>query len=262
MIRTVFICIGLFLSGFLSAQDDLSKLRVQYLVQFQTDTANSYSQETDICDLLIGDKSSIFRSHRKAIIDSLDRVAISNYKENIEGALVISGSGQRVNFRPEVYKKGEVLLVYNSLLSKVFQFKWNQPISWTITADTKTIENYICKKATAHYLGRDYEAWFTEQLPFQEGPYFFKGLPGLILEVYDTKDYYRFSLASISKMEKPIQTSIKSPIVTTYEKFLKARNDFFLDPIGHLGEKYRTLTNKKQQDERARQLQRYNNFMN
>lgn len=256
----IIILLGLYSSLF--SQVNLSQLRVQYLVEFRTDTADVHTEEKEICDLLIGHNSSIFRSHQKEIIDSLDNIAFATAKENAEGILMITGLGPRENFRPEAYKVDSVLYLYNTLLHRTFMFEWKKPINWTITTETKTIEEYLCRKATAHYLGRDYEAWFTEDIPIQEGPYFFKGLPGLILEVYDTKKYYHFSLASIAKVEKPIHTNIKNPIVTTYEKFLKARNDFFLDPIEHLSPKYRELTTKQEQDERAKQLKRYNNFMN
>ena len=37
-------------------------------------------------------------------------------------------------------------------------------------------------------------AWFSTDLPFQEYPYRFHGLPGLIVELYDEQNDYHFNL--------------------------------------------------------------------
>jgi GLPGLI family protein len=55
-------------------------------------------------------------------------------------------------------------------------------INWIINKkDLKKINGYVCNRATTHFRGRDYEAWFTPEIPVTFGPFKFKGLPGLIL---------------------------------------------------------------------------------
>lgn len=57
-------------------------------------------------------------------------------------------------------------------------------IKWNLKyKETKKIGKYVCKKATATFRGTDIEAWYTIDIPVPLGPYKFKGLPGLILEV-------------------------------------------------------------------------------
>lgn len=55
--------------------------------------------------------------------------------------------------------------------------------NWAITGKTKEILGYICQEATMHFRSRDYIAYFTVKLPINAGPWKFRGLPGLILEV-------------------------------------------------------------------------------
>lgn len=72
---------------------------------------------------------------------------------------------------------------------------------WKITNEKKQILNYNCKKATTSFRGRDFEAWYTEDVPLKNGPWKFCGLPGLIVRVLDTKNIYTFDLVSV-KFEK------------------------------------------------------------
>ena len=51
--------------------------------------------------------------------------------------------------------------------------------SWNITEEQKTIDNYVCQKATCTFGGRTYEAWFAPDIPISDGPWKFYGLPGL-----------------------------------------------------------------------------------
>lgn len=68
---------------------------------------------------------------------------------------------------------------------------WEKP-EWEIGDDTKTILGYECIEATSIYRGRRWTAWFTTDIPIQEGPWKLCGLPGLILEAYDTEKNYHF----------------------------------------------------------------------
>jgi len=60
-------------------------------------------------------------------------------------------------------------------------------IDWKITDETKKIEGFICKKATANHTTSGYTfiytAWFCEKIPISDGPFEFGGLPGLIFEI-------------------------------------------------------------------------------
>jgi hypothetical protein len=59
--------------------------------------------------------------------------------------------------------------------------------------------------AECDFRGRHYIAWYSEEIPVADGPWKFGGLPGFILEVYDTDSYYRFTLVEVnSKATRPV----------------------------------------------------------
>lgn len=70
-------------------------------------------------------------------------------------------------------------------------------INWDLYSDTLTIQNFPCKKATTRFRGRNYIAWYTEQIPLSLGPWKFHGLPGLIVQIHDDQREVNFALKEI-----------------------------------------------------------------
>ena len=75
---------------------------------------------------------------------------------------------------------------------------------WKMGAETQTILGHRCQKATCHWRGRDFVAWFAPDIPVKAGPWKFGGLPGLILKLQDTAGVYRFEAVQISSRPYPI----------------------------------------------------------
>ncbi len=85
-------------------------------------------------------------------------------------------------------------------------------IKWEITDETKEIQGYTCKKATAIYRSigipkGEVVAWFAPKIPFSFGPSGYGGLPGLILEVEHF--FFKIYAADISFSAK--KQRIKAP---------------------------------------------------
>lgn len=78
------------------------------------------------------------------------------------------------------------------------------PQQWTLHSETKTILEHRCQKATCHWRGRDFVAWFAPDIPVKRGPWRFNGLPGLILKLYDTDHFYTFEAVSLKNTNEPM----------------------------------------------------------
>lgn len=75
---------------------------------------------------------------------------------------------------------------------------------WEICTDTVSLAGYVCQKAICTFRGRKYEAWFTMDIPINSGPWKFRGLPGLILKVTDSKKEYSFECIKIEAFKNKI----------------------------------------------------------
>ena len=88
-------------------------------------------------------------------------------------------------------------------------------IEWDIVEDsTKTILDYQCIMAATDYHGRKWTVWFTPEIPMQDGPWKFCGLPGLIMEASEPSGQHSFIATGIETTSQQI-----CPLFSTaYEK--------------------------------------------
>jgi len=77
-------------------------------------------------------------------------------------------------------------------------------LNWKITNESMVILSYTCKKATTTFLGRQYDAWFTTDIPINNGPWKLGGLPGLILKANDVQNHYIFECTGIESLKTKI----------------------------------------------------------
>lgn len=75
---------------------------------------------------------------------------------------------------------------------------------WKIETDRQNILGYDCQKATTHWRGRTFIAWFATDIPVKAGPWKFGGLPGLILKLQDADHLYWFDAVQISSTATPM----------------------------------------------------------
>lgn len=212
---------------------DSAMYAVTYDVSMIHDPANLESKVNDIHILQIGNKVSKTFSRYIAETDSMDTESRKN------GITYMV----RFNFFPEdIYKnypEGKITLSHRTPLGgPILKYEEALPeFNWQITGQTKQILSYTCQKATVAFRGREYEAWFAPDIPLQEGPWKFNGLPGLILEVYDTQKQFVFTCKSFSELKRPAplvfwEWDYKETNRATMDKFLRQA---FNNPQAYIG---------------------------
>ncbi len=107
---------------------------------------------------------------------------------------------------------------------------------WIITDSIKNSNSFQVQKAVAKFGGRSWIAWFTRDIPIPYGPYKFNGLPGLIMELYDTRKDYCFKVIKSEKILNDYQryslnASISRAIPVTQKDLNKLRLDLYSNPF-------------------------------
>lgn len=245
-----------------SQKIDSSKIECKYKTQFLIDTANIHTRKEEITSLQIGHISSLFRSAIKYSADSISKENIKKSMDNpVNGRIIINtGKLSSASFVPEVLFINDKYIVYDKILRSIYSFEVNEKIKWNLIPETKIINSYNCKKAIGKYRNKEITAWYTEDIPIPEGPYTFKGLPGLILEAYDSKEYFHFTIVSLRNITKPI-LPIGESIKTDYEKFFRKRKEIMDDPLGSFFSVFGKRVPKESEERVIKNIRNINNFL-
>lgn len=102
---------------------------------------------------------------------------------------------------------------------------------WQVANESKTVLGYNCFKATTKMWGRTWNAWFTIDIPYSYGPYKFRGLPGLIMQISDDQGFISFSAISINQKISPILAFDNSIKTATRKQMIKLEAMLHEDPV-------------------------------
>ena len=69
---------------------------------------------------------------------------------------------------------------------------------WKLTDDKKVYMSRECQKAIGNFKGREYEVWFTTEIPYPIGPWKLGGLPGAILYAKDKTGDVEFEAYAVN----------------------------------------------------------------
>lgn len=218
---------------------DSSYLECTYEYALMRDTlVKQISIEDPAMILLIGNKYSKFYSYNTFFRDSIVSSKTDSEKMDIIGS--ISEFAQK-------YPKGESSKIYKNNIDKtitltdkrgLFKFLYKEPNikqNWKITDETKEIAGYECQKATCTFRGRNYIAWFTREIPVNEGPWKFNGLPGLIVKVYDIQEHYKFELYAVRKVKKEITFEEQNYAEMDRKDYIKTQRRYLSNPLSAFG---------------------------
>jgi len=135
------------------------------------------------------------------------------------------------------------------LLNDFFSLKSTDKMNWKLLSDTKVDGQYNLQKATTNFGGRQWIAWFCKDINLSEGPYKFRGLPGLIFEIEDSNRNYIFKLAKSMKFPKTYETPFlesfigKKPLLVTEKIIAKKQLELYNDPLHDVAEAFKSNTN-------------------
>jgi GLPGLI family protein len=212
---------------------DKINYHITYELTFQPST-DTVATSNEKMMLLVGDSTSLFFSKNAFVRDSI-MASFKSDKADISQMMAAMKSAPKSIFSYEIIKRSNSQKV--TYQEKVFMdklaYEEDLPaVKWNITNETATKADYPCQKATTTYGGRDYEAWFSFQIPIQDGPYKFSGLPGLIVDMYDSEDQYHFTLAGLEKATLgEIEVSEKNLLNVSKSKFTEMKTDFTENPF-------------------------------
>ncbi|NQW75572.1 MAG: GLPGLI family protein [Cytophagales bacterium] len=131
----------------------------------------------------------------------------------------ISSGIQNVEFlKPNFSKNNELLKIID-----------NEQVTWNITIESRMILNYSCTKATGTYKNKSYEAWFCPQLKYSDGPWKFRGLPGLILNIESIDNQLKIDAFEISQTQEDISKDrIEVAKSYTWPEYVEYCNNYLI----------------------------------
>jgi GLPGLI family protein len=176
----------------------LAKVHYKFKHINNTTEKDKYHDEETV--LYLGQHSSYYTSYSNRRMQEELNKQIDN--PAFDGNLMVKGSGSISSISYYNIPSKQLLQSIQSVAGGdryVIDEKFSV-LDWKIQAESRVIGGYTCQKATVHFKGRDYTAWFTPEIPFQAGPWKLQGLPGLILDASDSKDEVVFQYAGFDKM--------------------------------------------------------------
>ena len=239
---------------------DSANLVITYKITWKEDTKNLENVRQDLMILLVGQKISMFTSKNYYEFMLLGRKAEREGRLQEFFSQDISNLGLRWNYK--IYKNypaGRMTYV-ESVIPNLFQYDENLDVfEWQLTSLVDTIGEYVAHCAYAEYGGRNWVAWYTTEIPINDGPYKFRGLPGLIIRLYDDQEHYVFDMVTIEHSDDELLIEYeydRDYVQTTRSDFLKAQKNFRLDIINRAKE---AGVNSEGQQKAARVMTKRNN---
>ncbi len=98
---------------------------------------------------------------------------------------------------------------------------------WTFVPDSmRNIMGKDCQLATTELHGRRWSVWFAPSMPMPYGPWLLRGLPGLVVEAYDSEREHEFLLVEVRKSRSPIGFRRRSHINISRQKVMRHIKSF------------------------------------
>ena len=185
---------------------DKANLDIFYQIKFLMDSTKVDDVEEGQTVLRVSDRYALFTDYYRVLHDSINDLCAESRKNAQKYKVTWDSLSTKrcylLQFLSVIDLEKSVATVQWDVLRK---YQYEQPVpdfKWKLAAGDTLILDKFCKKATCSYAGRNYVAWYTEEVNLPYGPYIFGGLPGLIMYLHDTKYNWVFTCNGIEKATK------------------------------------------------------------
>lgn len=207
--------------------------RFIYEYQFKSDSlSENFRKENMVLD--INPEEVKFYLYDYAENDSINKVR--NYQNSLWDDSVPALSREKNSFNNTSFFNMNVLL----------KIETTDKMQWTLFAETKNEGNYTLQKATTNFGGRNWIAWFNSEINLSEGPYKFRGLPGLIFEIADDQNNFKFKLLKSYKLKTTYSTNEflesfagQKAVLVSEKTLVKKQLDLFANPLKDFKEAFK-----------------------
>lgn len=194
-----------------SQAPDTLRAKVNYRFSHVVDTTKRDQPNQEQMVLLLGQNSSVYLSMDKVREDEERKRDMAAQIKNADPAhmsINVKSSNKKLNgTQVYLFNKERKMIIQQRMVNNYLIEEAMPVLKWKITEDTLNIAGLNCQKATTHFKGRDYIAWFCQDLPFQSGPWKLNGLPGLIVEAYDTRKEVKFEFDGFEQVNNTGDTT-------------------------------------------------------
>ena len=173
-----------------------------------------YSEKKSIQKIISIEKSSI------------DTTYIEKYGDKLVTTSSVIRPSALTYYKDFNSKKYKVIFTKND---KDVSIKEDLPmLTWKLHDESRIINGYNCKKATttntAFSTGQSIVAWYAEEIPVNDGPMHYNGLPGFIIQI-EISDYtiLTFDKLVFIKEKTTIEEPKNTAPDTTYAEYLKLK---------------------------------------
>lgn len=210
--------------------------RFVYQVTMKPDAVNKADIKTENTYLDISSEKSFFYSENRIRRDSIMKKAFQGGAERVNFSRdQMEGLRSNINYSVEKDKNNQKTFFKERIGRDVYSYEEDRPLTWKIASETRKIGEYKVQKAETDFAGRKWTAWFTTDLPYQDGPYKFGGLPGLIVKIEDEKGDYSFDLMKNYKItELPTMNQFGNTLKVKRADFLKQQERYKTDPMSFM----------------------------
>lgn len=220
-------------------------------VVYDVDITTSKNKITEEMLLLINEDNSVYISPVKKVADSLKQFYIK--KNDILGYQAEKYNLKTYLLKYAIYKTNKHYTYQVHAGFNELTYKESLPmLKWKVEKQNKNISGFNAQKATAIYNNQVITAWFTKDIPINNGPYIFQGLPGLILSVNNQNNTYVINFKGIQKNSEKLPTPLigTKVVSTTKSNFESA----FLGCIKEITSKVSNQNERKKMDSKANKL--------